>query len=79
MRRREFVTLLSGAVTAWPFATSAQQSGRVYRIGLLEGVSAALNAANLNAFRQGLHDLGYVEGQNMATFRPTVERSAFQT
>jgi putative tryptophan/tyrosine transport system substrate-binding protein len=65
MRRREFITLLSGAVTAWPFATSAQQSGRVYRIGLLEGVSAALNAANLNAFRQGLHDLGYVEGQNM--------------
>jgi putative ABC transport system substrate-binding protein len=43
----------------------AQQPGKVYRIGMLETTSKALNAANLNAFRQGLREVGYVEGQNL--------------
>jgi putative ABC transport system substrate-binding protein len=47
----------------WPLTAYAQQSGKVRRIGLLETISAAKNAANLNALRQGLRDLGYVEGR----------------
>jgi putative tryptophan/tyrosine transport system substrate-binding protein len=62
-RRREFIRLLGGAAT-WPLAARAQQS-KVYRIGLLETVSVTLNAANYNALRQGLRELGYVEGQNL--------------
>jgi putative ABC transport system substrate-binding protein len=50
---------------AWPLALRAQQAGKVYRIGILETVPAARNAANLEALRQGLRDLGYVEGRNL--------------
>ena len=49
---------------AAPLAAEAQQAGKVYRIGVLEVVGPASNAANLSAFRQGLGELGYVEGQN---------------
>jgi putative ABC transport system substrate-binding protein len=62
VRRREFLGLVGGAAATWPLTAYAQQSGRVWRIGLLETVSATTNAANLNALRQGLRDLGYVEG-----------------
>lgn len=62
MRRREFLGLVGGAAATWPLTAYAQQSGRVRRIGLLETVPATMNAANLNALRQGLRDLGYVEG-----------------
>lgn len=51
-------------ILATPLAIEAQPTGKVYRIGVLEIVDAASNAANLNAFRQGLAELGYVEGQN---------------
>src|SRR3989442_14321437 len=47
-----------------PLAAEAQQAGKIYRIGMLETTSMALNAANLDAFRQGLQELGYVEGRN---------------
>jgi putative ABC transport system substrate-binding protein len=63
MRRREFITLV-GAAAAWPLTTSAQQSEKVYRIGMLERTSTAINAANLDGFRQGLRELGYAEGKN---------------
>jgi putative tryptophan/tyrosine transport system substrate-binding protein len=52
-------------ILAVPLAIEAQQAGKVYRIGVLEIVGAASNAANLSAFRQGLAELGYVEGQNV--------------
>ena len=65
MRRREFIGLLGGAAVTWPLAARAQQSGTVHRIGVLETTSAALNAVNLNAFRQGLREHGHVEGQNI--------------
>ena len=65
MRRRDFITLLSSAA-AWPLAARAQQPGRVWRIGVLETVSQALNTTNMDAFQQGLRALGYVEGQNYA-------------
>ena len=47
-----------------PLAATAQQTGKVYRIGVLETMSATLNAVNLDAFRQGLRELGYVEGRD---------------
>jgi len=61
--RRHFITLLGG-VAAWPLTARAQQPARLYRIGMLDHTSAALNAANLEGFRQGMRELGYVEGQS---------------
>jgi putative ABC transport system substrate-binding protein len=61
--RREFITLLGAA--AWPLAARAQSPGKVWRIGILETRSIATNARNLDAFRQGLRELGYVEGRNL--------------
>src|SRR5262245_46519901 len=57
--------LLSGTVIAWPLAARAQQPERVHRIGLLETTSRPLNAANFEAFRQALRELGYIEGRNL--------------
>ena len=60
VKRRQFITLLGGAA-AWPLAARAQP-GKVYRIGFLwDGPTVFPDA--LEAFRQGLHDLGYVEGR----------------
>lgn len=53
----------SGALAA-PLISFAQQQGKVWRIGMLETASMTQNAANLDAFRQGLRALGYAEGQN---------------
>jgi putative tryptophan/tyrosine transport system substrate-binding protein len=64
MKRRDFITLLGGAAT-WPLAARAQQPERMRRIGVLETVSVTLNAANYDALRQGLRELGYVEGRNL--------------
>ena len=65
MRRREFIRLLGGAVVTWPREVTAQQTGKVYRIGILETISPALNAANFDALRKALQALGYVEGQGL--------------
>ena len=66
MRRREFFRIMGGAAVAWPLSARAQQGGRIiYRIGILEPISAAQNAANLESLRKGLLALGYVEGQNL--------------
>ena len=64
MDRREFLGALAGGLVAAQ-AAEAQQPGKVYHIGMLERTSAAINAANLDGFRQGLRDLGYVEGRNL--------------
>jgi putative ABC transport system substrate-binding protein len=65
VRLREFIVSLIGTAMAWPLVARAQQSpSKLYRIGMLETVSPALNAANLNAFRKGLMELGYVEEKN---------------
>ena len=65
MRRRDFMALAGGAAIAGPLVARAQQVGKVYRIGILETIPAARNAANFDALRKGLRDLGYVEGQNL--------------
>lgn len=64
MNRRGLITMLGGAA-AWSMGARAQQLGRVYRIGVLETVSESLNAANINALRDGLKSLGYAEGKNL--------------
>jgi putative ABC transport system substrate-binding protein len=65
MRRREFLFVFGGAATAWPLAVHAQRPARdVYRIGFLGAISAASHVSELEALRQGLRELGYVEGEN---------------
>jgi putative tryptophan/tyrosine transport system substrate-binding protein len=64
MRRREFISLLGGAA-AWPLGARAQQPAKVYRIGFLGNSTAVLEADLVGPFREGLRDLGYVEGQNI--------------
>src|SRR5947209_4305347 len=66
MRRRDFIALLPGAALAWPLSARAQQSPGFRRIGILETIPAELNKANLDSFRKGLRERGYIEGQNIA-------------
>jgi len=65
MDRRTFIGGVAGVLLAAPLGARTQQVAKVYRIGILEPIPAAQNAANLNALRKGLHDLGYVEGRNL--------------
>ena len=67
MRRREFITLLGGAASAWPLAARAQQGERVRRIGVLQtqAVDDAERQAYLAAFRQELERLGWADGRNI--------------
>src|SRR5262249_2680982 len=58
--RRDFLAALGGAAAAWPLAARAQQQGRIPRIGIID------DTPMWDAFRQGLRDLGYLEGQNIA-------------
>jgi ABC-type uncharacterized transport system substrate-binding protein len=67
MKRREFITLLGGAATAWPLAARAQQGERMRRIGVLMSLAAddPEGQARLTAFVQGLQELGWTDGRNV--------------
>ena len=73
MKRRQFLTLLGGAALAWPLSARAQQpigrTGKMPRVCMLMPGPAAHSAATLDPFYRGLHELGYIEGQNLAIER----------
>src|SRR5690242_13733587 len=64
MRRRDFITFLGSGAVAWPLAARAQQPVDKVSLGFLSANARAAMTARTDAFKQGLHELGYVEGQN---------------
>jgi putative tryptophan/tyrosine transport system substrate-binding protein len=65
MKRREFITLLSGAAASWPLAARAQQAGKVPTVGYFGGATAISQRAWVDAFREGLRELGWIEGRTV--------------
>jgi ABC-type uncharacterized transport system substrate-binding protein len=65
VRRREFITLIGGAAVAWPLSARAQQPAMPV-IGFLRSTTAMSSAHLVVAFRQGLNEMGFVEGQSVA-------------
>jgi len=79
VKRREFITLLGGAAAGWPLAAHAQQATKMPRIDILSPGRSELHDPTLNmvnAFLQGLHELGYTEGQNLAIERQYADWSS---
>jgi len=66
MTRREFITLLGGAVAAWPLAARAQQSGKRPIVGFLGDSTPVGESERAAAFARRLHDLGWIEGRTIA-------------
>ncbi len=63
--RRKFIAVLSGAAAIWPLAARAQQPGKLPMVGYISTGSADASAHFVAAFRSGLNEIGYVEGQNV--------------
>src|SRR6478736_4405635 len=66
MRRRQFITLIGGAVATLPLAALGEQAGKVHRIGFLGSATAAGSAKAVESFRTGLREFGYVEDTNIS-------------
>jgi putative ABC transport system substrate-binding protein len=67
VKRREFITLLGGAAVAWPLSARAQAPRHIPRLCFLTFDPGTLRSNRFDAFFQGLRDLGYANGQNIAT------------
>ena len=65
MDRRAFIGGIAGGLLAVPHGALAQQLARIARIGYLSSLSASADSGHKEAFRQGLRDFGYIEGQNI--------------
>jgi putative tryptophan/tyrosine transport system substrate-binding protein len=65
VRRREFITLVGGAASAWPLVAGAQQSAKPI-IGFLKNTVAEASTLQVAAFRHGLSEMGYDEGRNVS-------------
>jgi putative ABC transport system substrate-binding protein len=66
VKRREFITLIGGAASAWPLAARAQQAGKLPTIGFLGTTSAAAWSHYVTAFVRRLRELGWIEGRTVA-------------
>src|SRR6516225_5743361 len=66
MRRRDFITLVGGATTAWPLAARAQQGARRRTIGFLGSNTLSVESPRVAAFVQRLREVGWIEGRNIA-------------
>jgi putative tryptophan/tyrosine transport system substrate-binding protein len=66
VKRREVITLLGGAAAAWPLAAWAQQSSGHPLIGILSPLSAGTATRNIEGFRVGMRELGYLERRNLS-------------
>lgn len=64
MRRREFIAIFGGAIATWPLAAHTQQRAMPV-VGFLHPSSHTYNPQLVSAFREGLKETGYVEGQNV--------------
>ena len=76
MKRRAFVRLFGGAAIAWPLAATPQPAVKVSRVGFLTVEPLSFQAANLQAFREGLREHGYVEGKNLVLEAKSAEGKA---
>jgi len=65
VRRREFITLFGGTAVGWSFAASAQTQSKIPRVGYVFGGTPTTSKHLIEAFRQGLRELGYIEGQTI--------------
>jgi putative ABC transport system substrate-binding protein len=65
IKRREFITLIGGAASSWPFGARAQQQPPMPVVGILGGHTGADWTPFVAAFNVGLKEIGYVEGQNV--------------
>jgi putative tryptophan/tyrosine transport system substrate-binding protein len=72
MRRREFITLFGGTAIAWPLAAHAQQPPKAARIRYLSAASAP--DANIESVRQGMLNIGYIEGRDFVIEARYAER-----
>ena len=79
MRRREFITFISGAVATWPLAAHTQQATKIPQIGILSlgrGDKSDASLTTLDAFTPALQELGYTEGRNIAFDRKFADGDA---
>jgi putative tryptophan/tyrosine transport system substrate-binding protein len=67
MQRREFISLIGGAATAWPMAARAQQGSRKPRLGVLRVISGDNQSATAfqDIFKKALQELGWIDGSNI--------------